>query len=143
MLTLIIATALSASQPVVHEATVDHQGTDYQVSYRPHLATSMRSIGMAVGSRPSTERCLWVATIQLDREIRRGADSERLAKRLPGEIHRLEGQVPGRCAQGRKLVEDQIAARVDGARDRIVAVAQADRANVLADISAAHALALN
>lgn len=143
MLVLIAATALSAAQPATHETVVEHQGTAYTVSYRPQIATTMRTIGMSVGSRPSSERCLWSATVSLDREIRRGADGERLLKRVPGEGHRIEGQAPGKCDQGRTLIDRTITAQVADARDKLVAMAEADRASVLADIGAAHDLALN
>jgi hypothetical protein len=143
VLILIAATALAATQPMTHSTVVEHEGTAYTVSYRPQIATTMRTIGMSVGSRPSSERCLWSATVSLDREIKRGNGGEPLLKRVPGEGHRIEGQTPGKCAQGRTLIDRSIAARVADAQERLVALAEADRASALADIGAAHDLALN
>ena len=143
MFALIIATAIAAQQPVVHQDQVAHQGATYSLSYRPHVETSMRTIGQSVGSRPSTERCLWRANITLNREISRADSSERLVKRVHGDGHQVEGQAPGKCGRDRGHIKDMIAAKVAGAQDHVVAMAQADRPAALADIDAAHALALN
>ena len=144
MIALIIAAATAAApHPVVHQDQVDHQGARYSISYRPHVETDMRTIGQSVGSRPSTERCLWRATIQLEREIKRSDGGERLVKRVHGEGHEVEGHAQGKCAQNRGQIKDMIAAKVAGAQERVVAMAQADRPAALADIDAAHALALN
>ena len=142
MLAYLAAASLAATQPIVHEDKVAHQGTSYQVSYRPHVTTSLRTIGMSAGSRPSTQQCRWTATIALDREIH-SATGERLAKRLPGAERVIEGYQPGHCEQARRTVETQIAARIESERGAVLAMAQADRSHVLADIDAAHALALN
>jgi hypothetical protein len=141
MLVLIAAT-LAAAQPIIHQDQVTHEGTAYQVSYRPHVTTEFKTIGMSVGSRQSTEQCRWTARVVLEREIH-GATGERLAKRLPGAGRVLEGYRPGRCDLSRASVEAMIATRLDKERDAVLAMAQADRPAVLADISAAHALALN
>lgn len=143
MLILVVAAMLGATQPAMHEATLEHRGVAYQLSYRPHVSTQMRTIGQSVGSRPSTERCRWTATVALEREIRRASDGERLTKRVPGDAHVIEGQRPGSCRQVGQAVEAEIASRVERAQDAVLAMAQADRPAVIADIDAAHALALN
>ena len=139
---VLIAVTLAATQPVVHQDQVTHQGTAYKVSYRPHVTTELKTIGMAAGSRQSSERCHWTARVSLDREIH-SASGEHLARRVPGAGRMMEGYRPGRCDAARGAIETTIAARLDSERGAVMAMAQADRPAVLADIDAAHALALN
>ncbi|MBB5986996.1 hypothetical protein [Sphingobium lignivorans] len=141
MLSLVIATAVAASAPV-HQTTVEHEGVTYHVNYRQTVTTKMRTIGISPGSRPGNQRCVWSAKVQLDREIRRDQDAAPLVRRLAGDGHRVEGQVPGRCAGRRDYVETQIATSIENARDKITAMAEADRANLPGEIRAAQALAM-
>jgi len=137
---LLLAAAAGLSFPAAHEMTMRHGDTFYQLEYRSHADLDMRTIGMAAGSRPSTQRCLWSATLRVERTIRASGAQDGLRRLLP-DARAMEGSRPGPCRQARRSIEAELARRIAGSDDHVRAVAQADADAARADIEAAHALA--
>ncbi|HUD28532.1 MAG TPA: hypothetical protein VMQ93_06645 [Novosphingobium sp.] len=134
------AFAAAAAAAPIHSVDIDHRGTTYQVDYRASVTTKARTIGMAVSSRPSTQRCVMTATVSVERVIADG-DHE-LRARVPGEktfTQNLPGDCRGRDGQLAALVEDK--APAIGAH--LAEAAAGDRHHALAAIEAAHHLAAN
>jgi hypothetical protein len=139
---LLAAAVVAATSIPSHDIVVQHRSASYEVSYRPHVRTEMKTVGLSAGTRMSTERCRWAMTIQVQREIRRQGESSAMERLLP-DTRTLRGDRPGSCTQGRDAIAAEQAARSETLRAHLIEVAQADRATVVADIDSAHALALN
>lgn len=130
--TLALAAALSgaASEPIVHDVTVDHRGTNVAARYHGEIAITTRQRGMAAPMRTSSEQCDWTATLNVDRQFSdagtasRPVTSERVAN----------GTRVGNCRALGKQIEREVAARRDAFQDRLVAVAAADRPKLLAEL---------
>lgn len=142
-LSVALVTLLSAATPALsHEATLDHAGSAYQLSYEPRVETRTRTVGHSIGTRPSTERCLWAIDVQVERHIRASGGAQPLTRLLP-ETRSIKGEHQGSCRQGEKAIAAAQAARQDEIRAHLAAVASTDRPAVLAEIDAARSLALN
>lgn len=134
---------LAAANPALgHEATLDHGGTSYQVSYEPLVQARTKTVGTSMGTRPSTERCRWTIAVQVERRIGQAGKEQPLSRILPA-AHEIEGEAIGSCRQARQSIAAAQRDRHDDIQRYVVNVAAQDRPAVLAEIDAAHALALN
>ncbi len=135
------AASLSASAPAPsHNVTIDHRGKAYSAEYRASIATSTRTIGIAQGPRPGTQRCTVTVKVSVERIIADGAHA--LTATLPGEdtyTRHLPGHCRSKDSQIASLVEDKAPA-IDA---HLAQVAAADRSQALAAIDAAHHFAAN
>lgn len=136
---LAVLSALVSTSAVAHGTTLEHRGAAYQVDYRPHIAMESRTIGHSVGTRMSTERCLWTATVRVERQIRRAGEAASLDTVLPA-ARIIKGQQPGSCRQAGDRPAQLVVAQDDKLRAHVVSVAEQDRAAVISDIDAAHVL---
>lgn len=135
--------AIAATGPATtHETRIEHRGAAYQVTYAPQVTTRMRTVGVALGARPSTQRCRWWAEVQVKRLIRRDGTSAAHERLLPA-VHRYEGSRDGSCGMAERAVKKEQMARLGKLDARLAELAAADRVAVVADIDAAHALAAN
>lgn len=137
MLLLALTLAAISSEAAAHMTVVEHRGTSYHVAYRPRITTRTKTVGMSAGTRMSTERCRWTVAVRIDRSIRRAHGAIATSARLPG-THTLKGEHPGTCQQA----AGAIASALNRAHTHIAQVAGVDRAALLSDIDAAHALAM-
>lgn len=145
LLILAAAAALPVSSQPVHSVDIDHRGSTYQVDYRPHIETRMRTIGMAAGTRPSTRRCIVSAEVNVERVVtasRSQGAGTGLRSMLPNS-ERFTQQMPGSC-HGR---DDAAAQLVQGRSAAIAAhlaqTAAQDRPRALAAIDSAQHFAAN
>lgn len=139
---LAMLTALVSPLPIAHETTLEHRGAAYQVGYRPHVSMESRTIGHSVGTRMSTERCVWTATIRVERLIRRAGDAASLDSLLPA-ARAIKGQQPGNCRQAGDRPAQLVVAQEEKLRTHVLSVAERDRAAAISDIDAARALTAN
>ncbi|MFW2830455.1 hypothetical protein [Sphingomonas sp. ID0503] len=134
---LYAATAVAA---VPQEAVVQHRGVSYEVSYRPQVRTTYKTVGMSVGTRPSTERCRWTTEVAFERSIRRNGQTEAHDRTIPAS-RVIEGSHPGNCQQARHALGEEGPVKPAKVERLLAEVIAADRPTMLADIDAAHALA--
>lgn len=137
-LTLALSAALMAGGP--HQTSIEHRGATYHITYQPQVQTRMKTVGMAAGTRMSTERCRWSADVKVERIVRRAGRQDGPVKILSG-VRTIEGSLPGTCEQARDHILKAQSGRHDIVRRHVAAVAAQDRHALLADIDAAHALA--
>ncbi|MFT3964347.1 MAG: hypothetical protein QM690_00510 [Sphingobium sp.] len=142
-LSVALTAILGAATPVLgHEATLDHAGTAYKLSYEPRVETRAKTVGHSMGTRPSTERCRWTIDVQVERRIQASEAAQPLTRLLP-ETRSFGGEALGSCRQNARAIAAAQEARQDHIRQHVAAVASADRPAVLAEIDAARSLALN
>ncbi|WP_373489117.1 hypothetical protein [Blastomonas sp.] len=119
-----------------HEVAVTHGDRAVTAVYQPRTTVSHRQIGNMTPNRPNTARCLWSATVMVERHLQQpaGAGSHVVRTLVPAKV--LEGQTNGRCAAGEKQFSKSIAKRDDEVRAHVLAVAAEDHNNLMAELSA-------
>lgn len=126
LLAVLLATAAAST-------TVEHRGARYDLDYRPHVRVAARTVGVATGARPSTQRCRWSMTVAVERSIR-GAEGRPVAAALLPHVKTLDGSHHGDCLAARGAVERAQLAAQDDVRAHVAAVAAADRDEALDDL---------
>ncbi|PZU10890.1 hypothetical protein [Sphingomonas sp.] len=138
MFLLALAATLATPAVAPHQASIDHRGSGYSVSYHPRMETKMKTVGVATGARMSMQRCRWTTTLQVERQIARRDEASAHATLLPAASRTFSGERHGHCsAQG----EAKAAIGADKIRDHLASIAAADRGDALAQIDAAYSLA--
>lgn len=130
--------ALAASV-ATHVVTIDHQGTSLDATYTARADIRTRTVGAKVPNRMDMQRCNWTATIVVDRKLNH---SPALARTLPTD-RTFSGSEHGACTPGRNSGERNLAQHHDKIRDHLMAVAEQDRAPLLAELEAVRSLASN
>ncbi|MET1754248.1 hypothetical protein ABVV53_02050 [Novosphingobium sp. RD2P27] len=126
----------------VHRVDMDHRGSTYQVDYRAHVETRMRSIGMSAPTRPSNRRCLITADVSVERVIVAGQGGHALKSMLPQD-QSFTSSLPGGC-QGREAEAARLVQNKAGAIDaHLASAAASDSHAALAAIESAHHFAAN
>ena len=85
------------------------------------------------------QRCRWSATIIVDRTLDHGPA---LARTIPTDQH-FSGSEAGACTTGRNPAVQALAQHRETIEAHLVAVAQADRATLLAELDSVRNLASN
>ncbi|KKW90049.1 MULTISPECIES: hypothetical protein [Sphingobium] len=134
-LTLIAMAAAAAT----HTVQIDHGGTPVQASYtaRPEFRT--KTVGAKTPNRMDMQRCQWTATIVVDRALSHGP----ALSRTISSDKQFSGSEHGACTPGRQSGERNLAQHEGRIRDHLIAVAEADRAPLLAELDAVRKLASN
>lgn len=129
-------------EPVTHDIVVEHKGVPLDISYRADVDTRAKMVKVVLPNRVTTEQCRWVADVTVAREIARKDASSTLTRTLAGS-KTIRGMRQGNCAAS--TVQEQIAAAVsdksDVVKEHLVATAEQDRPQLMADIEAARSLA--
>lgn len=130
-----ILIALSAA--ATHDVRIDHGGVPVHAVYSARPEIRMRTIGVATPNRMDARRCRWTAAIRVERRLEGGGA---LTRTLSGDQH-LSGSAPGTCAHQAKGIERDVAGRSDFVRRQLLAVAERDRARLLAELDAVRGMA--
>lgn len=134
-----ILIALAAAAAATHGVTIEHHGQQLGATYTARADVQSRTVGARGGTRMDGQRCLWTATILVDRRLDHGPA---LARTIPTG-HTLSGSEAGPCTAGRNAGADALARNRAGVEAQLVAVAQADRATLLAELDQVRNLASN
>lgn len=138
MLTLTIAGLLlagiaMAGEGLVHERGVEHDGKALTVRYHAKPVVKLSQIGAHTPNRPSTSRCAWTASLDVQREVvGAGGSVAAFDKRFVGG-EKVTGSRPGSCVGARRAVETAAMARLS-AKERLAAAAAADHATLTAEL---------
>jgi len=134
-LTLIALAAAAAT----HSVTLDHHGTSMQALYTARADVEARTVGAKTPNRMDMQRCKWTATVVVDRKLDHGPA---LARTIATD-KAFSGSEAGACTPGRKTAERNLARHQEKIEAHLVAVAQADRAPLLAELDSVRNLASN
>lgn len=134
-----IALIALAAAAASHSMTIEHHGQQVGATYTARADVQAKTVGARAGTRMDGQRCHWTAAIIVDRALDHGPAH---ARSIPTD-KRFSGSEPGACHSGRKPGEGMIARHSDAIRAHLVAVAEADRAPLLAELDSARALAAN
>ena len=128
LLTLAVAAAVQPGPARwTHTAPVAHGSGQVTATYiaRPVVAT--RQIGTSMGSRMSTERCVWTAEIGVERQLGDGSRALASTKTFKGSRH-------GSCAINRDAIDREIAAKAPEINAHLMTVAEHDQRELRSEI---------
>jgi len=127
---LVLGSAIAPDHPPV---ALQHRGRAVTATYRPAVRVAHRQIGStAPGGRAATLRCVWTASIAVERHARRD-DGLTVVRHLAADS--VTGSRPGWCSKTVRVDTARIDAHV---RQQVAAAAAADDTSLLADLDAAH-----
>jgi len=131
----LIALAAAAS----HSVTIDHQGQQLGATYTARTEMRTKTIGAKTPNRMDNQRCQWTATVMVDRKLDHGPA---LARTIATD-KTFSGSEAGACTPGRNSGARNLAQHREKIEAHLVAVAQADRAPLLAELDSVRNLASN
>lgn len=137
LLAIAASAVLAMSGQPDHTVTLDHRGDTYQIAYRPHIETRVRTIGIGVGPRPSPQRCVASALVRVERIIAKPTGDHELKTVLP-RTKTFTHYLPGACDKYEGGSQDLLASKAGAIRGHLSQAAAADRPAALATIDAAH-----
>ena len=126
-----------AAVAAAHAVEIEHGGSRIDAEYHARTEIQTRTIGSYAPNRMDGRRCLWTATVVVDRKLTGHAA---LTRTVSDDL-RLTGSLPGACRAKGDAVEREVARRDDKVKAHVVAVAQQDRAQLLAELDAVRNLA--
>ena len=134
-LTLIAMAAAAAT----HSVQIDHGGTPVQATYTARAEFRSKTVGARTPNRMDMQRCQWTATIMVDRALNHGP----ALSRTIASDRQFSGSEHGACTPGRQSGERNLTQHESSIREHLVAVAERDRAPLLAELDAVRNLASN
>ncbi|WP_176595527.1 MULTISPECIES: hypothetical protein [Sphingobium] len=131
--------ALAAAAAATHSVQIDHGGTPVQATYTARAEFRTKTIGARTPNRMDMQRCQWTATIMVDRALSHGP----ALSRTVSSDKQFSGSEHGACTPGRQPGERNLAQHEGKIREHLAAVAEQDRAPLLAELDAVRSLASN
>lgn len=130
-----VAFAASFAAPALaleHEVIIDHAAGPIAADYRGSVIVETNQVGTAgVAGRPSTLRCNWTATLNVERVAKVG-EALRSQRSLSQEGV-ISGSRPGWCETSAKAIDKLVDSRSDSIRTAMLALVEQDRATILAE----------
>jgi hypothetical protein len=137
---ILTAIAAAAAAPhATHVVQVEHGGQSMQATYSARAEFRHKTVGAKTPNRIDMQRCQWTATIVVDRALNHGPA---LARTISSD-KQISGSEAGACTPGRRSGERNLAQHDAAIRSHLVAIAQQDRAPLLAELDAVRNLASN
>lgn len=135
-MSLIIALAAAAA---THSVSLEHHGQQLGATYTARAEIRTKTVGVRAPNRMDGQRCQWTATIVVDRKLDHGPA---LARTIAADKS-FSGSEAGACTPGRRSGERNLAQHRDSIREHLIAVAEADRVPLLAELDSVRAFASN
>ena len=119
-----------------HEVVIDHAVGPIAAAYRGTVKIETTQVGTAgVAGRPSTLRCNWTATLNVERVAKVG-EALRSQRSLSQEDV-ISGSRPGWCETHAKAIDRMVDSRSDSFRTAMLALVEQDRSAILAEAESA------
>jgi len=126
-----------AAVAAAHTVQIEHGGAQIDAHYQARTEITTRTVGAYAPNRMDGRRCLWTATVLVDRKL---AGNAALTKTVSNDL-RLTGSVLGACQGKSDAVAREVARRDDKVKAHVLAVAEQDRASLLAELEGVRGLA--
>ena len=119
-----------------HEVVIDHADGPIAADYKGSVTIETTQMGTAgVAGRPSTLRCNWTASLNVERVAKVG-EALRSQRTLTSEDV-ASGSRPGWCATNAKAIDRLVDRRSDSFRTAMLALVDQDRGAILAEAESA------
>ena len=130
------AALASPAVALEHEVVIDHDGGPIAADYKGSVTIETTQVGTAgVAGRPSTLRCNWTASLNVERVAQVG-ESLRSHRTLTSEDV-ASGSRPGWCETHAKAIDRLVDSRSDTFRTAMLALVEQDRGAILAEAESA------
>jgi hypothetical protein len=130
---LALAASLAAPAAALeHEVVIDHAAGPIAADYKGSVTVRTTQVGAAgVAGRPSTLRCNWTASLNVERVARVGESLQ--SRRSLSRDDVASGSRPGWCETQAKAIDKLVDTRSEAVRGAMLALIEADRAELLAE----------
>lgn len=119
-----------------HEVVIDHASGPIAADYKGSVTIETNQVGTAgVAGRPSTLRCNWTATLNVERVAQVG-ETLRSQRTLTSEDV-ASGSRPGWCETSAKAIDRLVDSRNEKFRTAMLALVEQDRSTILAEAESA------
>jgi hypothetical protein len=129
---LLGAALASPAVALEHEVVIDHAVGPIAADYKGSVTVETTQVGTpGVAGRPSTLRCNWTASLNVERVAQVGTDL-RSQRTLTSEDV-AKGSKPGWCQTQAKAIDKLVEARRESFRETMLAMVEQDRAALVAE----------
>ncbi|MCX9148538.1 hypothetical protein [Erythrobacter sp. WG] len=119
-----------------HEVVIDHAAGPIAADYRGAIKVETKQVGAAgVAGRPSTLRCQWTASLDVERVAKVGTVLN--SRRTLSSDDVAGGSRPGWCPTAPEALDNLVDARSDKVRAALMALVEKDRAALVAEADTA------
>jgi len=133
---LLGAAIASPAVALEHEVVIEHEGGPIAADYKGSVIIETTQVGTAgVAGRPSTLRCNWSASLNVERVAKVG-ESLRSQRSLSSDDV-ASGSRPGWCETHAKSIDRLVDSRSDSFRTAMLALVEQDRSAILAEAETA------
>lgn len=130
------AALASPALALEHEVVIEHEGGPIAADYKGSVTIETTQVGSAgVAGRPSTLRCNWTASLNVERVAMVG-ESLRSQRSLTSDDV-ASGSRPGWCETNAKAIDKLVDSRSDRFRTAMLALVEQDRSAILAEAESA------
>lgn len=129
---LLGAVLASPAMALEHEVVIEHATGPIAADYKGSVTVETTQVGTAgVAGRPSTLRCNWTASLNVERVAQVGSNLR--SQRMLTSEDVARGSKPGWCETQAKAIDKLVEARRESFRDTMLAMVEQDRAALLAE----------
>ena len=119
-----------------HDVVIDHADGPIAADYKGSVTIETKQVGtVGVAGRPSTLRCRWTATLNVERVAQVG-ETLRSQRTLTSEDV-ASGSRPGWCETNAGAIDRLVESRRDSFRTVMLALVDQDRSAILAEAESA------
>lgn len=136
LFSIIASAALAQAMPadsLHYKLPVQTESGATTANYKALPTIGFRQIGMDVGTRMSSKRCLWSAAITVERQLTSAADSTSATRTLPAQ-KMFEGSRPGDCRTKKTDIRREVASRAPEFKAQLLAIAEADHRTLVSEL---------
>lgn len=128
----------ASAQAMEHKVVIEHPVGPIAADYSGATRVEMQQLGSAgVGGRPSSLRCQWTVSLEVQRSAQVGASLQ--AKRSMTRDDVLKGTSLGWCSERGSGIDRMVEARRDDLRSAMMAMVAQDRDVILVEADDAQA----
>ncbi|WP_181443443.1 hypothetical protein [Porphyrobacter sp. YT40] len=119
-----------------HDVVIDHADGPIAADYKGSVTIETKQVGtVGVAGRPSTLRCRWTATLNVERVAQVG-ETLRSQRTLTSDDV-ASGSRPGWCESNAEAIDRLVDSRRDSFRAAMLALVDQDRSAILAEAESA------
>lgn len=131
---VVLATACLASPAMAleHEVVIEHATGTIAADYVGTVTVETRQVGSpGPGGRPTTLRCVWTASLSVDRTAKVGESLRSSRSMVRDNV--VSGSKPGWCETQAKAIDRLVDSRRETFHAAMLALAEQDRSAILAE----------
>lgn len=130
-----LALAVGLASPALaleHEVVIEHAAGPIAADYQGSVTVQTKQVGTAgVAGRPSTLRCDWTASLNVERVAKVGETLQSRRSMTRDDV--ASGSRPGWCETNSQAIDKLVDSRRETIRTAMLALVEQDRSTILAE----------